>query len=119
MPKSKLGEAVIYALEGKKSYLTYLEDGNVSMTNAAAENAIRPFAVGRKNWLFSDSPKGASASAAFYSMIETCKANGISASKYLTYIFTKMPKEASLNSLETLERYMPWNELIQETCKAD
>ena len=119
VPKSKLGEAVIYALEGKKSYLTYLEDGNVSMTNAAAENAIRPFAVGRQNWLFSDSPKGASASAAFYSMIETCKANGISASKYLTYIFTKMPKEASLNSLETLESYMPWNELIQETCKAD
>jgi transposase len=61
------------------------------MDNNLVENAIRPFVIGRKNWLFSVSPEGAEASALFYSIIETAKANGIEPSKYLQYLFEKFP----------------------------
>lgn len=66
----------------------YLLDGRCALSNNAAENAIRPFTVGRKNWLFSDTPKGASASAAVYSIIETAKANGLMSIPILFY-FTR------------------------------
>ena len=61
------------------------------MDNNLVENAIRPFVIGRKNWLFSVSPEGARASALFYSLIETAKANGLEPSKYLRYLFEKFP----------------------------
>jgi hypothetical protein len=71
LPKSKLSEAVNYTQNQKEGLMNYLKDGNCSISNNLAENSIRPFTIGRKNWLFSGSPKGATASAAVYSIIET------------------------------------------------
>jgi len=69
----------------------YIEDGRLSPDNNAAENAIRPFVVGRKNWLFAGHPNGAEAGATFYSLVETAKANGLEPYNYLRYIFEKLP----------------------------
>jgi transposase len=70
----------------------YLEDGRWPIDNNPAENAIRPFVIGRKNWLFSATPKGADASANLYSLIETAKANGLEPSVYLATVFTELPQ---------------------------
>jgi hypothetical protein len=69
----------------------YLEDGILLPDNNLAENAIRPFAVGRKNWLFSGSPRGAAASAALYSLVETAKVNGLELLRYLHFLFERLP----------------------------
>ena len=90
-PKSLLGIAVNYTLNQWHRLIVYLDHGEVTPDNNLAENAIRPFVVGRKNWLFSGNPEGAEASAAMYSLIETAKANGLEAYKYLRYLFEKLP----------------------------
>ena len=76
-----------YALNEKKYLYTFLDDGNVPIDNNRAENAIRPFVVGRKNWLFSDTPKGATASAMLYSLVVSAKMNGLNAEEYLVRLF--------------------------------
>ena len=68
LPKSKLSKAFHYALNNREGFWNYLEDGNCSISNSLAENCIRPFVIGRKNWLFSGSPKGAEASAGIYTL---------------------------------------------------
>ena len=88
-----------------------------SLSNNAAENAIRPFTVGRKNWLFADTPKGAKASAAIYSIIETAKANGLNVYTYLEFLLMYMPDTDWRNHPEDLEDLMPWSELSIQTCK--
>ena len=95
----------------------YLLDGRCSISNNAAENAIRPFTVGRKNWLFADTPKGADASAAVYSLIETAKANGLNAYAYLEYLLLYMPGSEWQTCPEELDALMPWAPDVQENCK--
>ena len=114
---SALGKAVNYALNQRKYMENYLLDGRCSISNNAAENAIRPFTVGRRNWLFSDTPKGASASAAVYSIIETAKANGLNVYTYLEYLLMYMPDTDWRNNLEELDDLMPWAEAVQVECK--
>lgn len=89
----------------------YLEDGRCSFSNNLSENAIRPFTVGRKNWLFCDTPNGAQASAIVYSMVEMAKANGVNVYHYLTYLLEKMPSDRM--SDEELELLAPWNEDVK------
>lgn len=117
LPKSKISQALNYSLTNKEQLETYLQDGRCAISNNIAENSIRPFTVGRKNWLFSAIPKGAEASACVYSIIETCKANNIDPEKYLIYILTGMPNEERLKGEAVLEKYMPWNTVVQESCK--
>jgi transposase len=81
--QSKIGEAIRYTLSNWELLNNYLKDGRIEIDNNLIENAIRPFAVGRKNWLFMGSPSGAKAGAIFYSLIETCKANNIEPYQYL------------------------------------
>ncbi|MGP9509052.1 MULTISPECIES: IS66 family transposase [unclassified Halomonas] len=91
LPKSALGKALHY-LDNQWPRLTrFLHDGLIPLDNNPAENAIRPFVIGRKNWLFSHTPSGAQASAAIYSLIETAKANGLSPYDYLQYVFATLP----------------------------
>ena len=90
-PKSLLGKAISYALHQWKRLVRYLDDGRLRPDNNLAENAIRPFVVGRKNWLFSGNPEGAKASAALYSIIETAKANGLEPYWYLRRLFEHLP----------------------------
>ena len=108
---SRMDKAVTY-IQNRRSYLTtYLEDGRCSFSNNLSENAIRPFTVGRKNWLFCDTPNGAQASALVYSMIEIAKANGVNVYHYLTYLLEKMPSNRM--SDEELELLAPWNENVK------
>jgi transposase len=90
-PKGLLGKAIYYCLNRWKSLERYLEDGRLKIDNNLIENAIRPFALGRKNWLFSGNPRGAKASAALYSLIETAKANGLEPYWYLRFLFAELP----------------------------
>jgi transposase len=90
-PQGLLGKAVNYCLDQWDKLCRYVDDGRVTIDNNLAENAIRPFVVGRKNWLFSGSPRGADASAAVYSIIETAKANHLEPYRYLRYLFAKIP----------------------------
>jgi transposase len=91
VPKSLLGKAVSYTLDQWPQLVAYLEVGHATPDNNLAENAIRPFVVGRKNWLFAGTPEGAAASAAIYSLIETAKANGLDTYKYLRFLFENLP----------------------------
>jgi transposase len=90
-PKGLLGKAINYTLNHWEKLIVYIEDGRLSPDNNAAENAIRPFVIGRKNWLFAGHPNGAEAGATFYSLVETAKANGLEPYNYLRYIFEKLP----------------------------
>lgn len=114
---SALGKAVTYAKNQKPYLENYLLDGRCSISNNTAENSIRPFTVGRKNWLFSDTPKGASASAAVYSIVETAKANGLEIYTYLEYLLLYMPDCDWQNHPEDLDDLMPWSEAVQAECK--
>ncbi|MGJ7462089.1 IS66 family transposase [Halomonas sp. MA07-2] len=105
LPKSALGKALHY-LDGQWTRLTrFLDDGLIPLDNNPAENAIRPFVVGRKNWLFSHTPSGAQASAAIYSLIETAKVNGLSPYEYLQFVFEILPTVGEEDDLGTL---LPW-----------
>jgi len=90
-PKGLLGIAIGYALSNWQKLIIYLEDGRLRPDNNVAENAIRPFVLGRKNWLFAGHPDGAAAGAVFFSLIETAKANGLEPFTYLRHIFEKLP----------------------------
>lgn len=101
-PKGLLGKAVSYTLTRWDQLILYLKHGFVSMDNNLAENAIRPFVVGRKNWLFNDTPAGATASARLYSLIETAKANDVEPSEYLNMLFEKLPYAENNHQLKQL-----------------
>jgi transposase len=101
-PKGLLGKAIHYALDDWTKLLVYLKDGRIPIDNNLVENAIRPFVVGRKNWLFSGSPDGARASAAFYSLIETAKACGHDPYWYLRHLFERLPHAKSRDDLRSL-----------------
>ena len=101
-PKSATGKALNYLNREWGKLTRYLDDGRLEIDNNGAENAIRPFVVGRKNWLFSDSVKGVNASANLYSLIETAKANGLEPYAYLRYLFTELPKAETLEAIEAL-----------------
>ena len=110
-----LAKAVNYAQNWKDTLMTYLEDGHCSLSNNLSENAIRPFTVGRKNWLFSASPKGATASAIVYTMVEMAKANDLNTYKYLTYLLSQRPDDKM--SDEQLEQLAPWSETAKTNCQ--
>lgn len=88
--KGLLGKAIAYTLNQWERLIVYIEDGRLTPDNNAAENAIRPFVVGRKNWLFSGSPAGAHASATFFSLIETAKMNQLNSERYMRYLLEKL-----------------------------
>jgi transposase len=98
--------AINYTLNQWELLIGYCEDGRLNISNALAENAIRPFAVGRRNWLFSDTPRGARASATCYSLIETAKANGLEPYAYLHHVLQHI---AAADTLEKIEALLPWN----------
>lgn len=107
IPESHLGKAMSYTLNQWKYLLPFLENGELPIDNNAMENDIRPFVVGRKNWLFAAVQKGAAASAFLYSLIQTAKANGHEPFWYLRYLFEKLP-EAGGNK-EALRALLPMN----------
>lgn len=109
---SKLDAAATYVSNRRENLETYLEDGRCSFSNNLSENSIRPFTVGRKNWLFSVSPEGADSSAILYSIVETAKANDINIYHYLDYLFSVLPNHDLTD--EYLESVSPWNPEVKE-----
>ena len=105
-PKSSLGDALSYALRHWERMIRYLDCAELTPDNNEAENAIRPFAVGRKNWLFAGSPRGAEASALFYTLIESAKANDVNAHQYLVHVLRNI---ASADTPEKKAALLPWN----------
>jgi transposase len=101
-PKSLTGQALGYLDRQWPKLVRYLDDGRIPIDTNAVERSIRPFAVGRRNWLFADTPSGAQASANLYSLIETAKANGVEPFAYLLYLFTEIPKAQRLEDFEAL-----------------
>ena len=106
LPSAKLGEAVAYTLKQWSKLIAYLESPYLTPDNNASENAIRPFVLGRKNWLFNKSPAGAESSCGMYSLIETAKQNGCEPLLYLRTLFEKAPHASSI---EDWEKLLPWN----------
>ncbi len=106
LPKGKTGEALAYTHKNWVKLTEYIKDGRLNIDNNTVENAIRPFAIGRKNWMFSDSQKGAKASAMLYTVIETAKINNIEPYQYLRSVFTRLPQA---ESVEAVEELLPWN----------
>lgn len=102
MKKSLLGQAVAYTLNQWNRLKLFLDNGVVGIDNNSAENAIRPFVIGRKNWLFAGTPEGAATSAALYSLIETAKASGLNVYRYLRFIFEKLPFAKSKEDFKAL-----------------
>ena len=119
LPKTHLGKAFEYAFKRREFLGNYFKNSDCAISNNAAENAIRPFTVGRKNWLFSDTPKGAKASADIYSIVETAKANGLDVFKYFELLLTVLPSMEFLTNPDILEELLPWNEAVKKICKSE
>ena len=115
--KGKLQTAVMYALNQKVELLRFLEDGNLEASNNLAEQGIRPIAIGRKNYLFSTSMKGATANAMAYTIIETAKANGLNVFTYLEFLLMWMPDTDWNDHPEDLEDLMPCSEISKSICQ--
>ncbi len=110
-PQSTVGKALHYLNNEWGKLIRYTQDGRYLMDNNLAENAIRPFVIGRKNWLFSQSVKGVKASANLYSLIETAKANGLEPYAYLRVLFAKLPQATTVDEIENL---LPGNITLEE-----
>jgi transposase len=101
-PQTLTGKALAYLDHQWPNLVRVLDDGRVPLDTNAVENAIRPFVVGRKNWLFADTVRGAEASANLYSLIQTAKANGLEPTAYLRHVFTALPCATTLAEIEPL-----------------
>ena len=114
--KGKLQTAVTYAINQKQELTRFLEDGRLQLSNNLMEEKIRPIAIGRKNYLFSTSEQGATTNAMVYTLIETAKENKINVSKYLTYLFEKLPNLNFHQNSDLLQEFLPWSKNVKELC---
>jgi transposase len=106
-PKSAVGKAIAYSLRQWPKLIRYTENGYLSIDNNRAERAVKPFVIGRKNWLFSNAAAGAQASAMMYSLVETAKANGLTPFDYLRYLLEQLPTNP-----EDIDYLLPWNVVL-------
>ena len=107
LPKTKYGQALEYAQKQKEKVMRVLEDGRLELDNNLAERTVKPFVIGRKNWLFCNTPQGAEASCIIYSIVETAKLNNLIPYEYMKYLLDEMPGKR-LNE-EELKRLLPWS----------
>ncbi len=106
VPSTELGKAISYTIGQWSKLVNYLESPHLTPDNNACENAIRPFVLGRKNWLFSGSPNGAESSCGIYSLVETAKQNNLNPYDYLRKVFTEAPL---MGNRESWQKLLPWN----------
>lgn len=127
-PSSITGKAITYSLKNKRELLTYLKDGNIPIDNNLAERGIKPFVINRKNFLFSNTEKGAIASTVYMSVIQTAKTNGLDTNKYLEYLFDELHKLNVINlnlnnekekkqAFDEMKNLVPWNNEIKDRFK--
>lgn len=116
--KSATGKAFSYSLEQEPYLREFLKNGNVPMDNNAAERAIRPFCIGKKNWVMCDTVNGAKDSAIVYSLTETAKANGLKPYEYLKHLLTEIPKNIDESDPSFLDELLPWSKDLPEECRS-
>ena len=109
LPSSKLGKALCYLYTQCETLRVFLTDGRVSLSNNHIENLVRPFAVGRKNWMFADTVAGAESSARLYSLISTAQLNELDVFSYLKDILEKIPYALAKDPKADLSPFLPWN----------
>ena len=114
---SGIDKAVTYSINQKEYLENVLLDNRIELTNNLAERAIKPFVIGRKNWLFSDTDKGADASARCYSIIESAKLNGLNVFAYMSHLLTELPKLGDVPDTEQIDKLLPWSDELPEFCK--
>ena len=113
----RIADAILYTLNQEVYLRRYLEDGHLSIDNNSAERALKNFAVGRRNWLFVKSVRGADASALVYSITETALLNHLKPYAYLTYILDELRKMGAFPKEEDLKKLLPWSEDLPEYCR--
>ena len=113
---SKIGKALAYSINQEVYLRVFLSDGNVPMDNNYAEQAIRPFTIGRKNFVLIESSNGAKASAILYSLVETAKANMVNTYEYFNLLLTEIPKHMDDKDLKFIDELLPWSPRIQQEC---
>ncbi|GMA48651.1 transposase [Alicyclobacillus contaminans] len=113
LPKSALGKAVSYCLNQWNKLVVFLEDGNLELDNNRSERSIKPFVIGRKNFLFANTPRGARASAIAYSLVETAKENGLDPYLYLEYLFERLPNIRT-DDRAAMDELLPWSDRLPE-----
>ncbi|MFR1448931.1 MAG: IS66 family transposase [Beduini sp.] len=111
--QTKLSKALTYSINQEENLRYYLEEGQIEISNNRAENAIRPYCVGRKNWLFANTVKGAKTSASIYTIIETAKLNNLKPYEYFEYLLTKVT-EINMEEEKEIDKIMPWSEMLPE-----
>jgi transposase len=116
-PKMKIGEAVNYSIRQEKKLRAFLLDGRLELSNNRSERSIKPFIIGRKNWLFAGTPGGAEASSVIYSIAETAKENGLSVIPYLTHLFETLSNTAGAEKA-VLSALLPWSDSLPPECFA-
>jgi len=107
-PTGQLKKAITYSLNQKEYLCAFLDHGEVEISNNQVENAIRPIVVGRKNWLFCDTPAGANASVIVFTLLETAKANSLNPEAYLNHILTVLPDRFAANPKAAVDDLLPW-----------
>ncbi len=117
LPKSGLGQAINYCRKQWNKLTVFLEDGRLEIDNNRAERTIKPFVIGRKNFLFSNTSKGAQASAIVYSVVQTAKENGLIPFEYLKYLFEQLPN-IDIKDEEKLDQLLPWSTTIPSHCQS-
>ena len=111
--KGDLGDAMTYALNQREYLCAFLDHGEIEISNNQVENAIRPFVVGRKGWLFSDTPEGAEATAIVYSLMETAKANYLRLEDYIHHLLTVLPERLGANPDADIDDLLPWTDSMR------
>lgn len=112
LPKTLVGQSVYYANSQRKYLERYLLDGRLEISNNRAERSIKPFVIGRKNWIFFNTPNGARASAIYYSLIVTAKENGLHPFEYLTWIFENAPNLGKLGYVSAIKDLLPGSSVL-------
>lgn len=116
LPKSALGKAIKYCRNQWERLEAFLKDGRLEIDNNRAERSIKPFVIGRKNWIFSNTAKGAKSSAIIYSIVETAKENGLNPFNYLSYLFEELPNMDTTDK-EKLAQFLPWSVSLPQECR--
>ncbi|MCL2768419.1 MAG: IS66 family transposase, partial [Synergistaceae bacterium] len=116
LAQSLLGKAVTYSLNQRKYLERYLLDGRLELSNNKAERSIKPFVIGRKNWLFSNTPAGADASALLYSIAETAKENDLNPFPYFQYLFEQIPN-IDVSDPAAIGKLLPYSDRLPESCR--
>lgn len=116
LPKSAFGKAISYCRNQWDKLEAFLKDGRLELDNNRSERSIKPFVIGRKNWLFSNTPRGAKASAMIYSIIETAKENGLNPHNYLRFLFERLPN-LDIKDQRAMDALLPWSDTLPSECR--